>query len=110
MKTIFVKNEKEFGVKKAIGYTSRQLRIQLSLSLIPVTFIAATLGGTIGYFGVNKVFDFVFAGFGVKKADLIVRLSFVPISLILVTLLVVVFSYLLSRKMKKISAYKLITE
>jgi len=110
MKTIFVKSEKEFGVKKAIGYTSRQLRIQLSLSLIPVTFIAATLGGTIGYFGVNKVFDFVFAGFGVKKADLIVRLSFVPISLILVTLLVVVFSYLLSRKMKKISAYKLITE
>ena len=110
MKTIFIKSEKEFGVKKAIGYTSSQLRLQLSLSLAPVTIVAGILGGILGYFGVNKVFDFVFAGFGVKKADLIVKLSFVPLSLLAVTLLVVSFSYLLSGRMKKISAYKLITE
>ena len=40
LKTVFIKREKEFGIKKALGFTSGQLRVQLSLSLMPVTAAA----------------------------------------------------------------------
>ena len=110
LKTVFIKREKEFGIKKAIGFTSGQLRIQLSLSLMPVTVIAAVLGSVLGYFMINPVFTLVLGGYGLKKADLITK----PVLMLPTELAVIVFvfilSYVMSKKMKKVSAYKLIQE
>lgn len=110
LKTVFIKREKEFGIKKAIGFTSGQLRIQLSLSLMPVTVIAAVLGSVLGYFMINPVFTLVLGGYGLKKADLITK----PVLMLPTALAVIVFvfilSYVMSKKMKKVSAYRLISE
>ncbi len=44
LKAVFIRKEREFGIKKAVGFTSTQLRYQLSLSLMPTTIIAAITG------------------------------------------------------------------
>lgn len=110
LKTVFIRREKEFGIKKAVGFTSGQLRFQLSLSLMPVCMLAALFGGVMGYFLINPLFALIFGGFGIRNADLIVCPVLIVFTIVIVTLLVFGFSFLLSGRMKRVSAYQLIQE
>ena len=110
LKTVFVKSEKEFGIKKALGFTSTQLRIQLCLSLLPATLIGSVAGAVAGYFFVNPLFGFVLNGYGLKNSNLIIKPSLTFAACIVVTLSVFVLSYIMSYRMKKVSAYDLIRE
>ena len=110
LKTVFIKKEREFGIKKAVGFTSTQLRYQLSLSLMPTTVTAAVLGSLLGYFLLNPLFTLILGGYGVKNADLLLQPMMIVISAAAVTAMVFVFSFVMSGRMKKLSAYKLIQE
>ncbi len=110
LKSIFVKREKEFGIKKALGFTSNQLRLQLSLSLIPAAAFASAIGAVVGYFFINPLFGLVLGGFGIRSSHLIVRPELVTIPAIAVTVMVFIFSFIMSGRMKKVSAYRLIQE
>ena len=110
LKTVFVKREKEFGIKKAVGFTSTQLRYQLSLSLLPTTLTASVCGSAAGYFGIDPMFALVLSGYGIKSSDLIIKPELMILPVIAVTILVFGFSFIMSGKMKKLSAYKLIQE
>ena len=110
LKTVFVKKEKEFGIKKALGFTSLQLRYQLSLSLIPSTLLAATVGALAGYFYSNPLLAAVLSNYGLKVSRLIIHPNFMIVPAAAVPVLVFIFSFIMSGRMKKISAYKLIQE
>ena len=110
LKTIFVKREKEFGIKKAVGFTSSQLRYQLALSLMPTTLFASVTGAVVGYFGINPLFALVLGGYGIKNSNLIIRSALIMLPIFSVTILVFLFCYIMSSRMKKLSAYKLIQE
>lgn len=56
------------------------------------------------------MFALIFRGFGIMKSDLIIKMLFVLPSVVLVSLVVFGFGYIMSGKMKKISAYNLIQE
>ena len=110
IKNVFVKKEKEFGIKKALGFTSTQLRLQLALSLSAIVFLAAIIGGVLGYYLTNPLITQIFWGFGIKKAELYVRGSMSVAAGCAVVLFTLLISYLAARKMKKVSAYELIRE
>ena len=110
LKSIFVKREKEFGIKKALGFTSTQLRVQLAFSLIPATAIASAVGAVCGYFLINPLFGLVLSGFGIKSSHLIIKPELVVAPAMAVIIMVFVFSFVMSGRMKKVSAYKLIQE
>ena len=110
MKSIFVKKEKEFGIKKAVGFTSSQLRLQLALSLIPTCLTASIVGAVLGHILMNPLFALIFRSFGVMKADLIMKPILILITVTAVSVMVFGFSYILSGRMKRVSAYNLIQE
>lgn len=110
LKTVFIKREKEFGIKKAMGFTSHQLRLQLSLSLLLPAVAAAVLGSVGGFFLVNPLFNVVFSSYGIKNSDLIAKPMMIAVTALSVLVLVFVLSFIMSRKMKKVAAYKLISE
>ena len=110
IKNVFVKREKEFGIKKALGFTSSQLRLQLALSLAMIVLLSAAFGGLLGYFLTNPLITIIFWGFGIKKAELFVNGRIATISACAVVLFTVLISYFAARKMKKVSAYELIRE
>jgi ABC-type antimicrobial peptide transport system permease subunit len=110
LKTVFIKREKEFGIKKAVGFTSRQLRVQLALSLLPVSIIGSVLGAITACLTTNRLFDLIFNSYGIKNSDLTVNPVVVPVTLLIVILMVFVISFVMSGRMKKISAYQLISE
>lgn len=110
LKTVFIKKEKEFGIKKAVGFTSNQLRTQLALSLIPTSIIASVAGALVAYFTTNSLFSIIFKSFGIMKAELIMKFTLVIFTIIAVSLIIFIFSFLMSGRMKRVSAYKLIQE
>ena len=110
LKTIFIRKEKEFGIKKAVGFTSRQLRLQLALSLFPVSLIASVAGAILGFFLVNPLISVVLAGFGIASADFLVSPLLIGITIVVLAVLVFGMTYLMSGRMKKVSAYDLIQE
>ena len=110
LKTVFIKKEREFGIKKAVGFTSTQLRYQLSMSLMPTTIIASVLGAVLGYFLLNPMFTLILGGYGIRDANLLLQPLVILITAVAVTIMVFVFCFLMSGKMKKLTAYKLIEE
>ncbi|MCR4557821.1 MAG: FtsX-like permease family protein [Saccharofermentans sp.] len=110
LKTVFIKREKEFGIKKAVGFTSRQLRVQLSLSLIPLSITGSILGSIAACLTTNRLFDLIFSSYGIKNSNLIINPAVIPVALAIVVLMVFVISFVMSGRMKKVSAYKLIAE
>ena len=110
LKTVFIKKEREFGIKKAVGFTSTQLRCQLSLSLMPTTIIAAVIGSVLGYLLLNPLFTLILGGYGIRNANLLLQPLMILITAAAVTVMVFVFCFVMSGRMKKLSAYKLIQE
>lgn len=110
LKTVFIRKEKEFGIKKAVGFTSRQLRLQLALSLFPVSFIASIGGAILGFLLVNPLLSAVLSGFGIASADFLLVPALIFITVAVVGVLVFGMTYLMSGRMKKISAYQLMQE
>ena len=110
LKTLFIKKEKEFGIKKAVGFTSRQLKLQLSLSLLPITLAASVLGSLLGFVLVNPLMTAILSGFGMHKIDFIVFPLLILLTIVLIGALVFVMTYIMSGSMKKVSAYELISE
>ncbi len=110
LKTVFIRREKEFGIKKAVGFTSRQLRLQLALSLFPVCLLAAALGAVLGFFLVNPLISLVLSGFGIASADFIVKPVLILFTILIVAAVIFLMTYLMSGRMKRVSAYELIQE
>ena len=110
IKTIIIKNQKELGIKKALGFTSNQLRTELSLSLMPAITAGISIGAVVGILNANGFLTVLLSAFGVSKSNMVAD----PWMFISVIIFGVIISYILvfalSRRIKKISAYSLITE
>ena len=110
LKTVFIKKEREFGIKKAVGFTNTQLRLQLTLSLLPASIISTIIGALIGYLLFNPVIALIFSGYGVEKVDLLVYAPLMLVTVVAVNIVMFALTYIMSGRMKKVSAYNLIQE
>ena len=110
LKTIFIKKEKEFGIKKAVGFTSQQLKLQLSLSLLPVTLLASVIGSVLGFVLVNPLLETILSGFGMEKVDFLILPALILLTIVVIGILVFLMTYVMSGSIKRVSAYELISE
>jgi len=110
IKTMILKRKKEFGILKALGYTTFQLMHQISMSFVPVVFAGVILGGVLGIFGTNSLLTFLMSGAGIKNAQFIVNIPLVVVLCLGIILIAYIVSMLVARRIKHISAYSLITE
>lgn len=104
------KRRQEFGIYKAIGYTSRQLAIKTALSFIPVVAAASVLSAIAGMWYLPAINNGIFGMIGAIK-------NHFEVSVLIVLALAVVFtaasfgiSMLLSAPIKKITPYSLLKE
>ncbi|MBA9083813.1 putative ABC transport system permease protein [Fontibacillus solani] len=110
IKTMIVKRKRELGVYKAMGYTTYQLMTQIALSFTPVVIVGTTAGGILGCIGTNPLLSILVRSIGISNSQFKVHLPTVMI----LCIGIVVFSYLISmlvaRRIKRITAYGMITE
>jgi putative ABC transport system permease protein len=105
-----IRKKRELGIQKAIGFTTFQLMNQLSISFIVPIIIWALIGSTLGALYTNSLMSITMKSAVVMRAGFIVNQYWIVIFCIAT----IVFSYFLSMfitlRIKKISAYSLVTE
>ena len=110
IKTMVIKRKKEFGVMKAIGYSTMQLMHQIAISFLPVMVIGVVIGGVLGYFFTNPMLSVLLSSAGVKRLDFTIHLPTVLMLCIVIFIIGYIVSMFVSLKIRKISVYSLITE
>lgn len=105
-----IRKKRELGIQKAIGYTTYQLMNQLSISFTIPIIIGVVIGILLGALYTNPMMSLAMKSAGVMKAGFIID----PYWIIAFGAATIVFSYLLSMlitwRIRKISAYALVTE
>ncbi|SNU05896.1 FtsX-like permease family protein [Lachnospiraceae bacterium] len=110
VKTLIIKKQQEIGIKKALGFSSDQLRIELVLSMLPQIGIGAAIGALIGVATSNKALALMLTSVGIMRSNMDVYpwMGFAAIVFAIVVSFFII--WIISGRIKKISAYSLITE
>jgi len=105
-----VRKYRDLGIQKAIGYTTVSLMNQISLAFaFPIIFGAAA-GAVLGTLAVNPMAALGLRAMGVMQANLIINMAWTVAAGAIMVMLAYVISMLVTWRIRKISAYKLVTE
>ena len=107
---MLVRLRREFGIEKALGFTTWQLMCQVSFGYLPVALGGALAGGILGRFCANPLMSRMFRAMGIMKADFFLPAASVPIICLAIVLLTYLISMLAAAKARRISPCVLISE
>ncbi|OAB27052.1 hypothetical protein PMSD_24050 [Paenibacillus macquariensis subsp. defensor] len=110
IKTMILKRKREFGILKATGYTTIQLMTQIALSFVPIVILGVTIGGVLGCMYTNSMLTLLLSGAGIHNVQFIINSPLIVMLCIGIIVLSYLVSMLVARRIKRISAYGLITE
>jgi ABC-type antimicrobial peptide transport system permease subunit len=110
VKTMIIKKQREIGIKKALGFSSSQLRTELVLSMLPQIAIGASAGAVVGMLTSNNILATLLSTMGIMRSNMEVFLWMGVVSVLFALVVSFILIWLMSGKIKKISAYSLITE
>lgn len=105
-----IRKKRELGIQKAIGFTTFQLMNQLSISFTAPIIFGAVLGSLVGAIYTNPLMSLTMNGMGIMKASFIVDPYWITAFGIATILFSYVLSMLVTWRIRKISAYALVTE
>lgn len=109
VRTMLNNKKRDYGILKAIGYTTPQLVLQTAISFMPSVIISAAVGITVSIPLINPLMSVFLSGIGVVKGTFIV-----PVELSIVTgIVLVIFTFgaacLMSLRVRKIAPRELLT-
>ncbi|MBO6165322.1 MAG: FtsX-like permease family protein [Eubacterium sp.] len=110
VKTLIIKKQKEIGIKKALGFSSNQLRTELVLSMLPQIALGAAAGAVIGLMYSNKILAGLLVSVGVLRSNMLIFPWMGIVAVIFAVVVSFVIIWMISARIKRISAYSLITE
>jgi len=105
-----VRKHRDLGIQKAIGYTTANLMNQISLAFSFPIILGAVAGVVLGVLAVNPIMGMGLRPMGVMSANFIINMPWAVIGGGVIIVLAYVVSILVTWRIRKISAYKLITE
>lgn len=100
----------DFGIYKAMGFTSNQLIIQTVGSITPVVLFGAVLSAVLGIVYLPGMFNGIFGVIGAMKNNFEIPLYMLLITAAILTIVNIVIGAALCRPIKRITAYSLIKE
>jgi ABC-type antimicrobial peptide transport system permease subunit len=98
------KERQSMGIEKAMGYTSKDIRKQIVSRMMPIAVPAVILGAIMA---IPVTAGFMKIAFGSVFA---IRIFWVPIATVIITVFVYVSTYISAGKVKKVSVTELMTE
>jgi len=110
IKTLILRKKREFGIQKAVGFTTFQLMNQIAFNYIPVIVFGVLLGGAGGYFGFSPLFAALVRSAGIVKVNLPSPTGWTIATCAALVILAYFVSMLIAWRIRKISAYSLFSE
>ena len=105
-----VRKHRDLGIQKAIGYTTGNLMNQISLAFSFPILLGVAAGAVLGALAVNPIMAMGLRPMGVMQANLIINMPWAIATSAVIVVLAYVISMLVTWRIRKISAYKLVTE
>lgn len=110
IKTLLYNKRKDYGIYKALGFTSKDLMLQTAGSFMPTIILSVIVFSIVSYFTANTYMSFIMVSFGMMKCSFVIPVGGVVIIGIGMIILAFVFAMLQTRKIKKIEAYDMLIE
>ncbi len=105
----FVYNKRrDYGVYKALGFTSKSLILQTALSFMPSIIISSVVFSVFSYYMANPYMSVVMHSFGLMKSTFIVPVPGVILIGISMIVIAFFFSLLQSLRIKEIECYEML--
>lgn len=101
---------RDYGIMKALGFTTRQLILQTAASFMPATILSAAVGLTVCACIINPLTALFLRGIGIVKCTFTVPVGFIIIAGICLVLFAFATVCLLSLKIRKIAPRALLAE
>lgn len=108
--SMIVSLKTDFGIYKAMGFTSNQLIMQTVGSITPVILFGALLSAVLGTLYLPVMFNGIFGVIGAIKNNFEIPLYILLIMAVALTAVNIVIGVILCRPIKNIAAYSLIKE
>lgn len=105
-----IRKRRELGIQKAIGFTTLQLMNQISISFVFPILIGITLGCILGMTQINPTMTLAQSSMGIMKANYVIRPDWIALFGIATLIVSYISSMLITWRIRKISAYALVTE
>ncbi|MBR4010263.1 MAG: FtsX-like permease family protein, partial [Clostridiales bacterium] len=99
---------KDYGIYKAIGYTSKSLILQTAGSFMPTIILSVILFSVVSYFVANPYMQFIMIAFGLMKCTFAIPIPGIIIVGAGMILLSFVFAVLQAKRVKKIEPYQML--
>lgn len=109
-KTSILQRKQEFGILKAVGYTSKQLIYQIACTSLMVFVIGTTTGAILGYYLINPLLSMLLSHIGMMKVQFEIPWFMLLMIMSLICLSGTVLAMMVARRIKKISPYLLVNE
>lgn len=108
IKTLINNKKKDYGILKAIGYTSKDIIIQNAISFMPAIILSVVISCIVSSLIVNPYLTLMMSMFGVMKAVFDIPIMFVIFMGIGFIVVSFIFAIILSLKIRKIEPYNLL--
>ncbi|MCI9639296.1 ABC transporter permease [Anaerovoracaceae bacterium 41-7] len=103
------RKKKDYGIMKALGFTTWQLILQTALSFMPVVILSAAVGLIISALIINPLTALFLQGIGIVKCTFTVPIGFITVCGALLVLFVFAVTCILSLRIRRISPKDLLS-
>lgn len=107
---IFAKERQDYGIYKAMGFTSGNLRLQFALRFMLVSLIGSVLGVVLTILLMNKCFGLLLSYVGISQIETEIAWISVLIPIGMMAVVFFLFSYWKAGKIKRVQPRVLISE
>ena len=109
VRTTLNRKTRDYGIMKALGFTTGQLILQTALSFMPTTVVSAAVGLTLCGFIINPLTAVFLSGVGIIKCTFTVPVGFIAAAGMGLVLFAFAVLCLLSLRIKKITPRALLS-
>ena len=107
---IFAREKQNYGIYKAIGFTSARLRSQFAVRFMIASLIGSAIGIVLTLLFSDMIVGAIFSTFGITNFSSSLNVQAAVIPVLFMALVYYGFSYLVSKRMKRVTPRVLISE
>lgn len=107
---VFYQEQMDYGIYQSVGFTTRMLRIQFAIRFGILAFIGGIFGVTINVIFNNSMMGILLKNMGTPNYHTEYTVAFIVVPILIVTLSFYIFSYMISRKIRRIKMRNLVIE
>lgn len=107
---VFVKERKNIGIYKALGFTAKSLRLQFASRFAVVALIGGIVGVILNILLNNKMMTLMLRAMGITAYEAEYSFSSITIPILMIAVLFAGFAYICTGKVKKVQVRDIVIE